>query len=118
MCIWLTHCLISTHCLSRSVPNAKSTLVARICPHLCHLTDPPQDFSDLFSLMDQFRSRPTGPMGRAVQTPSRPPVQINPPHPRRDSGLPRSRGHHVTIAQPRVTHATSSVDPLADGPRP
>jgi len=31
-------------------------------------------------------------------------------------GLPRSCGHHMTIAQPHVTHATLSADHLAGGP--
>src|SRR5882724_1753330 len=32
-------------------------------PHQCHLTDPSQDFPDLFGLTDRFQSYLTGPIG-------------------------------------------------------
>src|SRR5882724_10712395 len=106
--------------LSRSVPNAKSTLVAHTwapspSPHRppSGLLRPVQPHGPVLIMPDWTHwTRSPNPQWTACQ--------INPPHLRGDGSLPRSRGHHVTIVQPHVTRTTSSVpvDLGPEGPNP
>jgi len=107
--------------VSRSVPNAKSTLVAILGPRLRHLTDPPQELLRLVQLMDRSNHARLDPLTRSPKPPVDGP-SIN-PHTSGRWQPSKIIGHHVTIAQPHVTRATSLVDPLAvdlgpEGPNP
>src|SRR5882724_12774840 len=102
-------------CLSRSVPNTKSTLVARIWAPSASPHRPPSRLLRLVQPHGPVPITPNWTHWMRSPNPQQTAHRINPPHPQGDSGLPRSHGHHVMIAQPRVTHATSSVNPLAGG---
>src|SRR5882724_6062822 len=104
--------------MSRSVPNAKSTLVAHTWAPSASPHRPPSGLLRLVQPHGPVLITPDWTHWTCSPNPQQTACRINPPHPRGHSGLPISRGHHVTITQPRVTHATLSVDPLASGPRP
>jgi len=81
-----------------------------VLPH-----NPSSDFPTCFSPMDQFWSYPTDPSDHSKPIRS---LSDNPSPTSEMRGLPRSCGHHMMIAQPRITCATSLVDHLAGGSRP
>jgi len=96
--------------LSRSVPMLSSTLVAHTWAPSLSPHRPPQDFSDLFSLMTSS-DQPAGPLDSQSKPPADRP-SINPPHPRGDGSLPRSRGHSRRRSRNHMfTRATSSSTP-------
>src|SRR5882724_3963687 len=103
--------------LSRSVPNAKSTLVAHTWAPSPSPHRPPSGLLQLVQPHGPVPITPDWTHWTRSPNPQQTAHRINPPHPQGDGSLPRSRGHHVMIAQPHVTRTTSSVDPLAGGPR-
>src|SRR5882724_13598095 len=101
-----------TRLMSQSVPNAKSTLVTRIWALSVSPHRPPSGLLRLVQPHGPVLITPDWTHWTCSPNPQQTAHRINPPHPWGDSGLPRSRGHHVTIVQPRVTCATLRVPTL------